>query len=194
MGRDTNTRSLILKSAENIVTKSGVGNLTFDKVAAESGLSKGGILYHFRSKDVLVKAMVEQFVSRFEGGLEDLEKEDTVDVGRYSRAYLRATMGEAATTGDDFDRLGASITTALSSFPDFLKIVRQQNIRCQEGVENDGIDPILATIIRLAVEGMWLAEVFEVMKLEPRLKRDVVQRLIAWTYGEEANREENNGL
>ena len=39
-----------------------VANLTFDKVAAASGLSKGGILYHFSSKNELVKEMAEPFI------------------------------------------------------------------------------------------------------------------------------------
>jgi AcrR family transcriptional regulator len=182
VGKKENARTLILKTAEDIVARNGVSSLTFDKVAVASGLSKGGILYHFKSKNELVKAMVEQFVSRFEGGLYDLKNSDGEDVGQFSRAYLRATMGEAATTGEDFDRLGASITTALSAFPDYLEIIRQQNNRCQEGVENDGLDPVLATIIRLAVEGMWMAEVFDVMKLDSKMKREVVARLIKWTY------------
>ena len=48
--------------------RGGVANLTFDKVAAASGLSKGGILFHFSSKNELVKEMVEPFVWRFKGG------------------------------------------------------------------------------------------------------------------------------
>jgi AcrR family transcriptional regulator len=174
-----------LRTAEEIVAQSGVANLTFDKVAAASGMSKGGILYHFGSKNQLVKAMVEQFVSRFEGGIDNLQAEDDVIIGRYSRAYLRTTFGEAASTGGNFNRIGAPITAALSNFPDYLGIVRQQNIRCQTSVENDGLDPVLATIIRLAAEGMWFAEVFGVMDLEPKIKSDVIDRLIAWTHGDE---------
>ena len=57
-----------MKTTEEIVMRGGVANLTFDKVAAASGLSKGGILYHFSSKNELVKEMVEPFVWKFEGG------------------------------------------------------------------------------------------------------------------------------
>lgn len=188
MARKNSSRAMILATAEEIVSKEGVASLTFDKIAAASGLSKGGILYHFGSKNDLVKAMIEQFVSRFETGLAGLAAEDDVETGRYSRAYLRATFGEASTTGESYDRLGASITAALSSFPDYLQIVRQQNIRCQAGVENDGLDPVLATIMRLAVEGMWLAEVFEVMKLDPDMKQAVIGRLMSWTYPDTSER------
>jgi len=187
VGKKPSSRGLILATAEEIVANEGVASLTFDKIAAASGLSKGGILYHFGSKNDLVRAMIEQFVSRFETGLSDLAAEDDVEVGRYSRAYLRATFGEAATTGESYDRLGASITAALSSFPDYLQIVRDQNNRCQDGVENDGLDPVLATIMRLAVEGMWLAEVFQVMKLDPKMKRAVIDQLMDWTQPDTSN-------
>ena len=101
--------------------RGGVANLTFDKVAAASGLSKGGILYHFSSKNELVKEMVEPFVWRFKGGgLDGLKKDDGNETRRYLRAYLRATFDEAAATDNQFDRLGASITAALSPFPDYL--------------------------------------------------------------------------
>ena len=57
-----------MKTTEEIVTRGGVANLAFDKVAAASGLSKSEILYHFSSKNELVKEMVEPFFWRFEEG------------------------------------------------------------------------------------------------------------------------------
>ena len=107
-----------MKTTEEIVTLGGVANLTFDKVAAASGLSKGGIMYYFSSKNELVKEMVEPFVWRFEGGLDDLKEDDGNETGRYLRAYLRATFDEAAATDNQFDRLGASITAAQSPSTD----------------------------------------------------------------------------
>ncbi|ANH07151.1 TetR/AcrR family transcriptional regulator [Shinella sp. HZN7] len=181
MARRGTARERILSAAEEIVVNEGVSSLTFDKVAEVTGLSKGGILYHFASKDALVRAMVERFVYRFETGLSGIEGEDEEPHGRYTRAYVKATMGGAASTGDQYDRLGASITAALSNFPDLLEIVHQQNIRCQAAVETDGLDPVEATIIRLAIEGMWMAEVFNVMHLDPAMKQAVIDRLIART-------------
>ena len=103
------------------------------------------------------------------------------------RAYLRATFDEAAATDNQFDRLGASITAALSPFPDYLDFVQQQNMRCQKSVGNDGLEPVLANIIRLVIVGRWLAKVFEVMALEPLMKHRVVGQLIAWTQGDPTN-------
>ena len=51
---DTKTR--ILSAAEAIVLERGVPALTLDAVAESAGLSKGGLIYHFESKEALIRA------------------------------------------------------------------------------------------------------------------------------------------
>ena len=41
---DTGLRGALLDAAEAVVARQGVANLTFDAVAAEAGMSKGGLL------------------------------------------------------------------------------------------------------------------------------------------------------
>jgi hypothetical protein len=83
-------------------------------------------------------------------------------------------------TGEGFDSLCSSITTALLSFPERLAPVQQQGARTQAEIEDDGIDPVLATIIRLAVDGLWLSENFNLMRFDPTMKERVVARLLSW--------------
>lgn len=60
------TRNEVLDAAEALVAESGVIALTFEAVARATGISKGGILYHFPSKDALTAAMIERFTTRFD--------------------------------------------------------------------------------------------------------------------------------
>src|SRR3954454_22441411 len=53
---DTKTR--ILSAAELVVLERGVSALTLDAVAEAAGLSKGGLIYHFDSKEALIRAMI----------------------------------------------------------------------------------------------------------------------------------------
>ena len=53
-------RRRILDAAEQVVLRDGVGHLTLEAAAAEAGLSKGGVLYHFPTRDALVAGMVDQ--------------------------------------------------------------------------------------------------------------------------------------
>ena len=48
----------MLDAAEVVVVRQGIANLTLEAVAAEAGLSKGGLLHHFPNKDRLIEAMV----------------------------------------------------------------------------------------------------------------------------------------
>jgi len=175
------TRSQILDAAQAVVMRDGVRNLTLEAVAANAGISKGGLLYHFRSKEDLAAAMIERSIAWFDDALADAAREDNAPMGRFSRAYLRASLGMTPLTGERFDDFCSSITTALLSFPERLGPVRQQGERTQAEIEKDGFDPVLATIIRLAVDGLWLSENFKLMRFDPAMKAKVTARLLEWT-------------
>src|SRR5207247_887564 len=57
-GANTMLPGKLLDAAEAVVVRQGISNLTLDAVAAEAGMSKGGLLHHFRTKDRLVEALV----------------------------------------------------------------------------------------------------------------------------------------
>src|SRR5262249_57462110 len=118
--------SQILDAVEVVVMRDGVKNLTLDAVAAEGGVSKGGLLYHFRSKEDLAAAMIERSIAWFDDALADAAKDDTQAKGRFTRAYVRSSLGMTPLTGEGFDSLCSSITTALLSFPERLRPVRDQ--------------------------------------------------------------------
>ena len=175
------TRNVILDAAETVVATMGVATLTFDEVARVANVSKGGVLYHFPTKEALTEAMIERFISRFDTAVEEAAASDGASIGRNIRAYVRATMGEPPLTGELFDRANGAITAALANFPERLEPVRQQSARSQTMIEDGTLDPIFATIVRLAIDGMWLAENFNLMRFDPNLKAAVGERLIAWT-------------
>jgi len=58
--RQTIDRDGLLDAAERVVMREGAGQLTMDAVAAEAGVSKGGVLYAFPTKDALIDAMFER--------------------------------------------------------------------------------------------------------------------------------------
>jgi AcrR family transcriptional regulator len=175
------TRAQLLDAAEAVVAQHGVRNLTLDAVAARSGISKGGLLYHFRSKEDLAAAMIERSIAWFDDALVEAGRDDNDIRGRFTRAYIKASLGMTPLTGAGFDNLCSAITTALLSFPERLGPVQEQGLRTQDGIEKDGLDPVLATIIRLAVDGLWLSENFNLMRFDKDMKAKVAARLLQWT-------------
>ena len=122
------TRSQLLDAAEAVVTRDGVRNLTLDAVAAQSGISKGGLLYHFRSKEDLAAAMIQRSIAWFDDALIEAGADDPDAKGRYTRAYIKASLGMTPLTGAGFDNLCSAITTALLSFPEKLGPVQERDI------------------------------------------------------------------
>lgn len=71
MGRHkTIDRDTLLDAAEAVVLREGAGNLTFDAVAKEAKVSKGGVLYAFANKDALIDAMLRRVVANYDRAVE----------------------------------------------------------------------------------------------------------------------------
>ena len=49
--RSERSRNTALKAALTILSRDGLNALTFDALARESGISKGGLLHQFGTKD-----------------------------------------------------------------------------------------------------------------------------------------------
>lgn len=181
--RVNQTRQRLLDAAEEIVDREGVLSLTFDRLAAQAGVAKGTVLYHFDCKEALTSAMIERFVERFDTAWADGISADPNPRGRNIRAYITATHRGEPFTGQRFDDVNGAITAALANSPERLDVVQAQGQRHQKAIEADAIDPVLATIIRMAIDGLWFAESFKLMRYEPALKAAVVDRLTKWTHG-----------
>lgn len=85
-------RRRILTAAATVVTQQGVEALTVEAVAVASGLTRGGVLYHFTHKDAILRGLIEAFVEEFERDWEqELDRLPEHLPGRQSRAYVAAT-------------------------------------------------------------------------------------------------------
>ena len=58
-------RTALLDAALTVVRRDGAAALTLDAVAAEAGVSKGGVLYHFGSKRALIDGLLERWLDEF---------------------------------------------------------------------------------------------------------------------------------
>jgi AcrR family transcriptional regulator len=51
------------------VKRDGLAHLAIEAVAREAGFSKGGVLYHFPTKESLIEGMITSFLEAFEHDL-----------------------------------------------------------------------------------------------------------------------------
>jgi AcrR family transcriptional regulator len=96
MADERSTRDRVLDAFEKLLVSVGSRSATLDAVAAEAKVSKGGLLYHFHSKDELVDGMLTRLR---EQGRRDVEKMRTATEGPVE-FYLTTSIN----TGSDFDR------------------------------------------------------------------------------------------
>lgn len=156
------TRDRLLDAAGAVVHRDGAQALTLDAVAKEASVSKGGLLYHFKSKNDLVQAMVDRWLSQFGA---DMDAADDAFV----RGYIKAS------TPDEHE-LG--MLAALVADPSLLVAVREQYGIWQDRVQREGRDPVDATVARLAADGLWLAELLGMGPPTGELRERVLQRLL----------------
>jgi AcrR family transcriptional regulator len=171
------TRERILTAAEDIVLVDGVATLTLEKAAARAGVSKGGVLYHFGTRNELVSAMAERTVQQFEAAIEEHRRLHP-EAG-FPRAYVAECLAEPADEQEQRSmRIGAALVAAVAAQPDLLRPLQQAFTGWQARIAAEASDPVTATIARLAADGLWLCEMFGIDGISPDLRRQVEAELL----------------
>lgn len=94
---ERSTRDRLIDAFETLLVTAGSRAATLDAVAAAAEVSKGGLLYHFPSKDALVEGMLDRLR---ELGIKDAALMATAEQGPVE-FYLQTSVN----TGSDFDRV-----------------------------------------------------------------------------------------
>ena len=62
MARDGKpTRDKILAESRDLVLKNGFSGTSIDNILEKTGITKGAFFYHFKTKNILAKALIEEF-------------------------------------------------------------------------------------------------------------------------------------
>ncbi|MEM8642092.1 MAG: TetR/AcrR family transcriptional regulator [Cyanobacteria bacterium P01_G01_bin.54] len=174
------TREKILRAAGQVIINKGVEALTLDAVARQAEVSKGGLLYHFPNKNALIINLGEQLLLDFDAALKhEFEQDDAPGTpGQWLRAYVRSTERMSQESLALFARL-SSILVEMP--PELLQSLSAHEQRLHHHLETDGLDPIQARIIQLAIDGLWFSEVFQMAVPTPERRAQVVETLLIMT-------------
>lgn len=89
-GEGLDTAARILDSAERLVQSRGFNGFSYADVAAELGVTKASLHYHFAGKAALGRALVERYAARFAAALEEIDAAGGDAPGKldaYTRIY-----------------------------------------------------------------------------------------------------------
>jgi AcrR family transcriptional regulator len=167
------TRANVLDAAFRLAHRDGIAAVTLEAVASEAGISKGGLLYHFPSKDALIRGMVDSLREEFEAAAQRAADADPETRGRTARAYLSA----CADADTDQSMRWLALIGALVHRPDLLEPWRDLVAPAPAADRAEGTDVVAASIVRLAADGLWLADVLGTQPFGPGMRRRVIKRL-----------------
>lgn len=152
----------------------GAGNFTLEQVAQAAGVSKGGLLYHFPSKEALLLAMGERFVQTFDSG----RREARARMPDGPAADLKASVLGVLCQPSAGNYQGAAILTAAANDPALVAMIRT----CLADHTRE-----LATwpgsferkaIVSLAVDGLMLREALRISPFSPEQRDAVIHSLL----------------
>lgn len=170
------TREKIIDAAVEVVRLQGPTHLTLDEAARVAGVSKGGVLYHFRSKDHLLAGMIERMITDLRRRQQ--EAYAALPPGPYRK--LRSWMITRLNPAHPQDtRLDSALLAALTLNPSLLEPVRAKIAEWQAEIEDDEPDPILAALVAAMIDGLWLNSLLALKCVDPGHQDMVIARALS---------------
>lgn len=163
------SRERMLNAAEIVVERQGIANLTLDAVAAEAGMSKGGLLHHFPSKDQLVEALVVRCAENWRSYYMDAYARTSEGPGRMTRALVDHCLTDARAWTGQLRRSSASVFAALAQNPALIQPMRAVYHDLHGRIAADGLPPGVGETVVAATDGLWLDWVLGLVPVDQRL-------------------------
>ena len=96
-GRRGDTARRILDSAERLVQARGYNGFSYADVAAELGITKASLHYHFAGKTELGQALIRRYAERFSAALDAIERDvrgAPAKLDAYAALYAEVLRGD----------------------------------------------------------------------------------------------------
>jgi AcrR family transcriptional regulator len=173
--RKRDSKELILQAAEEIVAKRGPAYLTLETAANEAKVSKGGLFYHFRSKEALLEAMVRRSMEMLES--EHLKFAESLTGERNGK--MKASIIGTLRHLEGQRPVLTAVVAAIASDPKLVEPMREsirkefQDLSKELTLRTEDI-----AILFLASQGLLLMELLNLSFLTPSQIRKVTQRML----------------
>jgi AcrR family transcriptional regulator len=173
--RRRDSRESILQAAEAIVARRGPGRLTLETAANEAKVSKGGLFYHFRSKEALLEAMIRRSMELLENEHTKVAESLTAERNGKMKANIIGTLRHL----EGQRSVLTAVVAAIANDPklvepmreslqnEFQSLCRELNLRMED-----------VAILFLASQGLLLMELLNLSVLTPSQIRKVTERML----------------
>lgn len=175
-------RDRLLDAAERVVVESGATHLTLDAVAKSAGVSKGGLLYHFPTKEALLEGMLARHFQDVDAEvakrLESRARKGPGRTGKPSRADMFSERVRVLLEWHpERPAFGVAMVAASADNPEHMAVCRAQyRALLDEFAKLPGGFERTALVL-LAVQGLLLAELLHLSPYTPEERSRLVKAL-----------------
>lgn len=148
MQHASNTRNRILDAFQELLIDQGERAATLDAVAHGAGVSKGGLLYHFGSKDALVAGLTDRLRDLVDADIALMRSADAGPIDYFIRTSVSME--------GDFDRcIVATARLAQGAHADARDALKSAQAAWLEVITETVTDPPIARTIMLIGDGIY---------------------------------------
>ncbi|HSK61943.1 MAG TPA: TetR/AcrR family transcriptional regulator [Actinomycetospora sp.] len=144
-------RDRILDAYTELVVTSGPETVTLEAVAAAAGVSKGGLLYHFGSREALLEGLLERARGLND---DDLATARAAPEG-VARYYLRTSVDEPV-AGSPVYRATVALIKLSTTEPRAAETTRRCLAGWRAALTEDLGDPLSADLVAAVGDGIYL--------------------------------------
>jgi AcrR family transcriptional regulator len=174
----------VLDAAQAVVMRDGAARLTLEAVAAEAKISKASVLYDYKTKQALIKAVIEHGIEAEDARVRLI----TEALGPVPNAAIRGRIAAASQSVSDEDRAVAlSLWAVLAQDPALRKPIQDTLARRIEAVRRTSEHPRGALLALLAVEGLMSLEWLDLHTWPPEERAALIAE-IGWLVGQDPGR------
>ena len=172
-------RRSLLDQAARITLEQGLSKVTFQSVADAVGVTKGGVMHHFSTKNALVLEVFHDAMAKFESEVSHAMAKDPVSYGSFTRAYIDATISLGEKGQAEFDNQATLYVLMLGDRELRELWAKWANEQLQKHEATDNTETLC--MVRLVADGIWLSD-FSGINISD--KQSLRARLIKMTHRE----------
>ncbi len=144
-------KEALLDAALDLVAEHGFEGLTYDALSERSGTSKGGLLYHFPSKEALLRDITERLAARYSDARRVAVESLPPSPSRELKGNTLASLNNSSNS----DNVSAKMM--VSGHWDAEVGKKHRRMRFDDISKGVGFDR--AAVVYLATEGLWFMEI-----------------------------------
>lgn len=149
-------RRALLDEAARITLEQGLSKVTFQAVADAVGVTKGGVMHHFATKDALILEVFYDAMAKFEAEVNAAMAKEPVSYGSFTRAYIDATISLGEKGQAEFNSQATLYVLMLGDRMLRERWAEWSNEQLKKHADTDNSETLC--MVRLVADGIWLSD------------------------------------